>query len=143
MGLALDNDKERKAIGELADLGHGTYFDARNPDEVSNAIRAAVSAPFQILDQGGKLVGSGTVGGAPVEVPPGTYRVVVLSDPPVTYEGIVIGSEDSVTLTLPDNAPQPSPTPPPSASPTAGASPSSGGSPPPGASPLPQASATP
>ena len=47
-------------------------------EQLDEAIRAAVSAPYQVFDQAGELVGSGTVGGAAVKLPPGTYRVVVL-----------------------------------------------------------------
>jgi hypothetical protein len=70
-----------------------------------------------VFDQAGALVGNGTVGGAPVKLPPGTYRVVVLSEPPVTYDGIVVESEGSVTVTLPSDEPRQVLTPEPDASP--------------------------
>ena len=119
VGLALDDAKVRRAIRRLAALGGGSYFDARDPAEVAAAIRTAVSAPFQVFDQAGTLVARGTVGGGAVELPPGTYRVVVLTDPQMTYEGIVIETEGAVTVTLPSagerpvepEVPGPSPTP--------------------------------
>jgi hypothetical protein len=119
VGLALKDAKVRRAIRRLAALGGGSYFDARDPAEVAAAIRTAVSAPFQVFDQAGTLVARGTVGGGAVELPPGTYRVVVLTDPQMTYEGIVIETEGAVTVTLPSagerpveaEVPGPSPTP--------------------------------
>ena len=51
--------------------------------QLGDAIRAAVSAPFEVFDASGASVATGTVGGAAVKLPPGTYRVVVLSDPEV------------------------------------------------------------
>ena len=77
------------------------------PTRSARAIRTAVSAPFQVFDQAGALVARGTVGGAAVELPPGTYRVVVLTDPQMTYEGIVIEAEGSVTVTLPSAGDRP------------------------------------
>jgi hypothetical protein len=123
VGLALDDAKVRRSIRRLATLGGGSYFDARDPAEVAAAIRTAVSAPFQVFDQSGALVARGTVGGVPVQLPPGTYRVVVLTDPQMTYEGIVVETEGAVTVTLPSagdrpvepEAPGPSPTPSPGA----------------------------
>lgn len=115
VGLALDDRDTRRAIRRLAQLGGGTYFDARDPDEVAQAIRTAVSAPFQVFDQDGRLVGRGTVGGGAIELPPGVYRVVVLTDPEMTYEGVVVEQEGSVTVTLPSagdrpvEAPRPAP----------------------------------
>ncbi|MET0773251.1 MAG: hypothetical protein ABWZ82_09220 [Candidatus Limnocylindrales bacterium] len=107
VGLALEDSKVRRSIRRLAALGGGSYFDARDPAEVAAAIRTAVSAPFQVFDQAGTLVARGTVGGAAVELPPGIYRVVVLTDPRMTYEGIVIDAEGSVTVTLPSAGERP------------------------------------
>jgi len=107
VGLALDDRATRRAVRRLAALGGGTYFDARDPDEVAQAIRTAVSAPFQVFDSEGVLVGGGTVGGGAIELPPGTYQVVVLTEPRMTYEGIVIEQEGAVTVTLPSAGERP------------------------------------
>ncbi|MBX3030829.1 MAG: VWA domain-containing protein [Chloroflexi bacterium] len=107
VGLALDDRRVRRSIQRLAELGRGTYFDARDPDQVARAIRAAVSAPFQVFDEAGEVVATGTVGGGAVEVPPGTYRVVVRGEPPVVYEGIVVETEGSVVVTLPSAGDRP------------------------------------
>jgi hypothetical protein len=107
VGLALDDARVRRSIRRLAALGGGSYFDARDPAEVASAIRTAVSAPFQVFDQAGALVARGTVGGAPVELTPGTYRVVVLTDPQMTYEGVVVESEGAVKVTLPSAGERP------------------------------------
>ena len=101
VGLAVDDKQARRQMTRWAKLGGGAYFDARNPKQLGDAIRAAVSAPFEVFDASGASVAKGTVGGPAVKVPPGTYRVVVLSDPEVSFDGIVITSEGSVTLTLP------------------------------------------
>ena len=101
VGLAVDDKNARRQMSRWAKLGGGAYFDARNPKQLGDAISAAVSAPFEVFDSSGASVATGRVGGAAVKVPPGTYRVVVLSDPEVSFDGIVVASEGSVTLTLP------------------------------------------
>jgi Mg-chelatase subunit ChlD len=122
VGLALDDSKVRKQIRRLAQLGHGTYFDARDPAQVAQAVRTAVSAPFQVFDPSGELVARGTVGGGPVKLPPGTYRVVVLSEPQAVYEGVVIETGGSVTVTLPSAGERPVEPEQPQGSPAPGAS---------------------
>lgn len=107
VGLALDDSEVRRSIRRLARLGGGSYFDARDPDEVAGAIRTAVSAPFQVFDTTGALVARGTVGGAAIELPPGTYRVVVLTDPEMVYGGVVIDQGGAVTVTLPSAGERP------------------------------------
>ncbi len=92
--MAVDDKNARRQMSRWAKLGGGSYFDARNAKQLGEPIRAAVSAPFEVFDASGASVATGTVGGAAVKVPPGTYRVVVLSDPEVSFDGIVVASED-------------------------------------------------
>ena len=48
---------------------------------------------------------SGTVGGDPITVPVGTYRVEVLSDPPATFPEVRVGPGAGISLTLGEQAP--------------------------------------
>jgi hypothetical protein len=50
---------------------------------------------------GGGIVASGVVGGEPVPLPAGTCRVEVLSDPPITFDGVVVESARQVRLSIP------------------------------------------
>lgn len=100
VGLALDR-KSRKAISRLADLGGGSYFDASDAETLGAALRAAVSAPVHVIDDSGSVVARGTVGGEAMEVPPGRYRVVVLSDPVITFGDLFVEPEADIVLTLP------------------------------------------
>jgi hypothetical protein len=99
VGLGLSG-KDRKRIRRLAELGGGIYFDAKGAGQLDDALRAAVSAPFDAYDRTGALVASGIVNGPPIELPPGTYRVVVRTDPEQVFQVVVIGSDGDSTLTL-------------------------------------------
>ena len=87
-----------------AKAGHGQYFGANDPEQLSQAVSTAISAPFDVFDTAGTRVGGGIVGGAAVRLPPGTYRVVVRSEPSVTFDAIVLQSGGAVTLTMPPTA---------------------------------------
>jgi Mg-chelatase subunit ChlD len=100
VGLGLSKE-DRRRIRRLATLGGGSYFDARGAGQLQDAIGSAVGAPYEVWDAGGTVVGRGIVNGRPLELPPGTYRVTVLTDPPYEFEAVVLGSGDSTTLTLP------------------------------------------
>lgn len=100
VGLGLGRE-DRRRIRRLATLGGGAYFDARGAGQLEAAIGSAVGAPFEVRDATGAQVGRGIVNGRALELPPGTYRVTVLIDPPYEFEAIVLGSGDSTTLTLP------------------------------------------
>jgi Ca-activated chloride channel family protein len=101
VGFGLTNRRAKTQLRRWARLGNGSYFDARNNDQLGRAIRQAVSAPFRVYDAAGNEVASGTVGGSPVPVPPGTYSVVVLTDPVARFDGVEIAPDGGVSLTLP------------------------------------------
>jgi hypothetical protein len=90
VGFALDDDALRAQFRDWARIGNGTYFDATNAQELDQAIASAFQAPFRVLDENGNEVARGTVGGEPIDVPPGTYTVIVLTDPEQRYENVVI-----------------------------------------------------
>jgi hypothetical protein len=101
VGFALDDEGLRNQFRDWAQIGNGSYFDATNAAELAQAIARAVQAPFRVLDANGDVVASGTVGGDPVELPPGTYMVVVLTDPEQRFEEVVVEPDGSVELKLP------------------------------------------
>lgn len=100
VGFALDDDALRDQFREWAAIGDGTYFDATNSDELDDAIAKAVRAPYRVLDADGNQIAAGTVDGDPVELPPGTYTVVVLTDPEQRFEAVVVEPGKALELTL-------------------------------------------
>jgi hypothetical protein len=100
VGFALNNDALRAQFRDWAQIGNGSYFDATNAQELDQAIAKAVLAPFRVLDGDGNVVASGTVGGDPIDLPPGTYTVVVLTDPEQRFESVDIEPGGSVELQL-------------------------------------------
>ena len=100
VGLGL-KPADRKRIRRLAALGGGTYFDASGAGQLDDALRTAVSAPFEVYDQAGELVARGSVNGPSVKLPAGLYRVVVLTDPERVFEDVLVESGQSPRLELP------------------------------------------
>jgi hypothetical protein len=100
VGFGLSNKRAKSQLRRWARLGNGSYFDAKGGEQLARAIRQAVTAPFRIYDAAGNEVASGTVGGSPVPVPPGTYSVVVLTEPVARFDGVQVKPDGSVALTL-------------------------------------------
>jgi len=101
IGLSVTDRKARRTMRGWAKVAHGRYFDANDPDQLSAAVASAITAPYDVFDMSGTRVGGGAVGGPAIRLPPGTYRVVVASDPEVTFPTVVLQSGGGVTLTLP------------------------------------------
>jgi Mg-chelatase subunit ChlD len=100
VGLALDR-ASRRGIARLAETGGGAYFDARDGEALGEALRAALGASVEVRDAEGAVVGRSTVGGQPIGLPSGTYDLVVLDEPPVTFAGVYVAPGADVVLTLP------------------------------------------
>jgi Mg-chelatase subunit ChlD len=111
IGLAVKDRGATQTMRKWARAGNGTYFAARDLEQLARAVRSAVSAPFAVYDTSGQLVANGVVNAAPVSLPPGSYRVVVSSDPEVTFEAIAVESDDTVTVTMPSAQEPPEPPP--------------------------------
>ena len=100
IGFALDDSAVKEQMAAWASSGGGAYYDAESGSELAAKIVTAVSAPFRVYGPDGEPLASGTVGGAPVEIDPGDYRVEVLSDPPLAFDDVEIPSGGSVILEL-------------------------------------------
>ncbi len=100
VGLALEDDELKTRMASWAELGGGVFFDAQDADGLAAAIGASLRAPFRVLDEDGAVVGTGVVGGDPVVLPIGSYRVEVSSEPPVTFDGVRITPGESKVLVV-------------------------------------------
>ena len=105
VGFGLSDKRLKKSMQGWARLGNGSYFDAKDSAQLTRAIAEAVGAPFRVLDENGNEVAAGTVGGAAVKVPPGTYSVVALTNPTVRFDAVVVAPGKEASLEVPAPAP--------------------------------------
>ncbi|MFW6078072.1 MAG: VWA domain-containing protein [Gemmatimonadota bacterium] len=77
VGFGLGDDTVKERMRRAAGITGGRFMDAANARELNDAMAEAMAVPFDVLDAGGEVVGSGLVGAEPVEVPGGRYTVVI------------------------------------------------------------------
>ncbi len=75
VGFAIDEYALRRTFEGWAQLGNGTYLDARNADDLAGAIGQAVNAPFEVLDANSNVIATGTSNGDAVSLPVGNYGI--------------------------------------------------------------------
>jgi len=100
VGFAIDDAALAAQFAAWAEAGGGRYFGADNQAGLSEALQAALQIPFTVFDAGGNEVTSGLVGGEPVDIEQGLYRVVVYTLPPQIFEKVEVEGEQASTLTL-------------------------------------------
>lgn len=100
VGFAIDELMLEEEFERWARLGGGRYLDAADGAGLRQAIRGAIRPSFEVLD-GDEVVAAGTVGGDPVELPAGEYRVRVAGGEELGTVTIAGGEEASVRFGLP------------------------------------------
>ena len=101
VGFAIDELMLQETFAEWARLGNGKYFNAKDGRELAASLAGSLEVPYAVVDARGTTVATGTVNGAPVEVEPGTYRIVAQTNPPRTVDNVVVTMERETSATLP------------------------------------------
>ena len=98
VGFEVDDDQTRAEFAEWVRLGRGQYFDVTKPEQLDEAVKAATQMAYSIKDATGVVVGNGTVGGPPVPLPAGTYRVEIAGTPARVFESVVVKEKQTTQL---------------------------------------------
>lgn len=86
VGLAIADEAVKRQFRQWAKLGGGAYFDASDVKALRQGVSDALRVPFKVLDANGKAVAHGFVGGKPVSVPAGKYRLEIETRPVRTLD---------------------------------------------------------
>lgn len=100
VGFAIDDAELAARFEAWAELGGGRYFAASDQDGLSDAIEQALRIPYTVFDRDGNAVATGEVGGEPLTLERGNYRVIVNTSKVHTFENVEIRGEDEVSLEL-------------------------------------------
>ena len=98
VGFAIDDEGLKSQFESWAREGGGLYFNASSSQELAEAVDRALRPKFQVLAETGEVLGEGTAGLDPVEVPVGTYTVRILTSPLRTIQGVQVRSEETTTV---------------------------------------------
>lgn len=100
VGFAIDDDALAAQFEEWAGAGGGRYFAANDADGLSDAVTNALATPYTVYDQSGAAVATGIVGGEPLQLEQGVYRVVVATTPQRNFADVVVPGESTVNVEL-------------------------------------------
>lgn len=102
IGFGINDPEFEKEMAKWAKIGKGAYFDADDEVSLGTAVQAAVKPPFQVFDENGDEVASGIVGGDPIALPPGVYRVVFSLPGNPTIETVRVRALKTTSVDLTD-----------------------------------------
>jgi Mg-chelatase subunit ChlD len=97
VGFAVDELALKEQFETWARVGGGSYFDAADGAALARGIRASLKLPYQV-EKEGNVVATGAVDGDALELPPGTYQVKILSNPPRGLGEVTVVSDEEKSL---------------------------------------------
>jgi hypothetical protein len=98
VGFAVDDLALEEEFEAWARAGGGRYVEAHDGEQLARAMGSSLEEAFEVLD-GSEVVATGVVGGDPVELPPGAYRVrLVAGARPVGEVTIEPGGEHGLVV---------------------------------------------
>jgi hypothetical protein len=97
VGFAIDELALKEEFETWARIGGGSYFDAADGAALARAFRASLRLPYEV-EKDGTVVATGVVNGDALELPPGSYQVEVLSNPPRRLGDVTVVSEEEKSL---------------------------------------------
>ncbi len=100
VGFAIDELELKETFREWANVGNGSYFDAKNAEELGKSIQKAIEIPFEVINAENEVVATGALNGDAVEVPAGNYSIKVLSGKTTTISDVTIESEKEKVVTF-------------------------------------------
>jgi len=102
VGFDIGRDsKARDQLMQIAQATGGAFLEAANRDELRQAL--SLSAPFSytVYDSTGASVYTGRLGEASgPQLPIGTYRVVINTNPPYVLESVVVSSQQTTVVSV-------------------------------------------
>jgi hypothetical protein len=99
VGFAIDDEKLAGTFRLWADLGSGSYFDAKDAAGLSRALTQSLRSSFEVLNAQGRVVASGITGGTPLSLLPGSYTVRIKGQPN-RAQPVKIESKTTATVKL-------------------------------------------
>ena len=101
VGFAVENERVVDRLRELARLGDGVFYMAKDSAKLRRALRRSFNASFEVRDRAGTIVTSGRVGGPVVKLPTGTFNAIVrTTGGDVTIAGVEIRDRKTTILRL-------------------------------------------
>ena len=98
VGFAIDDAALKAEFESWSRIGGGLYFNATNAAELDEALQQALRPKYQVLDETGAIVASGTAGAGDVELPSGSYTVKILTSPVQTFGDVKIEQEETTRV---------------------------------------------
>ncbi|MCB0014746.1 MAG: VWA domain-containing protein, partial [Anaerolineales bacterium] len=100
VGLSIDDEALATQFAQWAELGNGTYFAADDAEGLNSAVADAMRISYLVYDETAEIVAIGRIGGEPINLPPGSYTIEVLTAPRTIFTEVEIVEDELTSFSL-------------------------------------------
>ena len=100
VGFAIDDADLAGQFATWAEAGGGRYLAANDADDLSQAMKQALATSYSVYDQNGSKVAEDVVGGEPLELGQGYYKVIVATTPQQVFDRVAITGANDTNIEL-------------------------------------------
>lgn len=94
------NNRAREQLMAIAEATGGLYFDTESSEQLRSALRFLAQIPYHVYNQQNEEVLSGNLGEPGPQLPPGLYRVVLDTIPPLVLENVAVQPDQTTTIII-------------------------------------------
>ncbi len=93
--------KARDQLMQIAQATGGAFLEASSREELRQALSLSAPFSYSVYDSSGTLVYTGRLGeAAGPQLPAGTYRVVINTNPPYVLENVVVSDQQTTVVSV-------------------------------------------
>ena len=101
VGFALADEVAKAEMRRAAELAGGRFYDAADAGALRDSLEQSLAVPYDVLNAEGRTIAEGFVGRAAVQLPEGTYTIVVkITGRPMTVGDVRVVSNKATTLEI-------------------------------------------
>ena len=94
------NVPARDQLIEIAQATGGVYYDAESSDELRQALSLAAPFSYTVYDTEGNVVFTGLLGDSGLQLPTGSYTIVIDTTPPITLTNVLVQEQQTTMITV-------------------------------------------
>ncbi|MCK5584606.1 VWA domain-containing protein [Candidatus Bipolaricaulota bacterium] len=94
------NIPARDQLVEIAQVTKGVYYDAKNSEELRQALSMAAPFSYTVYDTEGNIVFTGRLGDSGPQLPTGAYTIVIDATPPITLTNVLVREQQTTLITV-------------------------------------------
>ena len=94
------NIPARDQLVEIAQVTNGVYYDAKDSEELRQALSMAAPFSYTVYDSESNVVFTGRLGDSGPQLPTGTYTIVIDATPPITLTNVLVREQQTTLITV-------------------------------------------